>query len=127
MIQIKIKRAYDPPGPEDGRRFLVDRLWPRGVKREALKLDGWIKDVAPSDELRRWYGHDPTRWEEFQRRYEEELERNKEAWEPLLKEARSEDVTLIYAARDEEQNNAVVLRNFLQNRAGFPIASRANG
>ncbi|HPE63603.1 MAG TPA: DUF488 domain-containing protein [Methanothrix sp.] len=127
MIQIKIKRAYDPPGPEDGRRFLVDRLWPRGVKREALKLDGWIKDVAPSDELRRWYGHDPTRWEEFQRRYEEELERNKEAWEPLLKEARSEDVTLVYAARDEEQNNAVVLRNFLQNRAGFPIASRANG
>ena len=113
---IRIKRAYDSPGPEDGRRLLVDRLWPRGVKREALKLDGWIKDVAPSDELRRWYGHDKSRWEEFQRRYEEELEGNKEAWEPLLKEARSEDVTLVYAARDEEQNNAVVLRNFLQKR-----------
>ncbi|HPY72906.1 MAG: DUF488 family protein [Methanothrix sp.] len=111
---IRIKRAYDPPGPEDGRRFLVDRLWPRGVGKAALKVDGWIKEAAPSDGLRRWYGHDPSRWEEFRRRYEEELEANRAAWEPLLEEARSGDVTLIYSARDEEQNNAVVLKDRLQ-------------
>src|SRR5512133_3292802 len=81
---IRIKRAYEPPGPEDGARFLVDRLWPRGMKKESLALDGWLKDVAPDSELRTWFGHDPARWEEFCRRYEAELEANREAWQPLL-------------------------------------------
>lgn len=111
---IRIKRAYDPPAPGDGRRFLVDRLWPRGIGKEALKVDGWTKEAAPSDGLRRWYGHDPSRWEEFRRRYREELEANRAAWEPLLEAARSGDLTLVYSARDEERNNAAVLQEHLE-------------
>jgi uncharacterized protein YeaO (DUF488 family) len=115
---IRIKRAYDPPAPGDGRRFLVDRLWPRGVGKEALKVDGWTKEAAPSDGLRRWYGHDPSRSEEFRRRYREELETNRAAWEPLLEAARSGDLTLVYSARDEERNNAAVLQEHLERALG---------
>jgi len=110
---IRIKRVYDPPEPEDGKRYLVDRLWPRGVKKEALKLDGWLKDVAPSDELRRWFGHDPSRWEEFQRRYTAELKAKPETWRVLLESARKGNLTLLFSARDERLNNAVVLKAFL--------------
>jgi len=113
---IRVKRAYDPPAPEDGKRFLVDRLWPRGVKKEALKLDGWLKDVAPSDALRRWFGHDPAKWEEFQRRYFAELEAKPESWRPLLEAARAGNVTLLFSARDEAHNNAVALKAFLEVR-----------
>lgn len=112
---IKIKRAYQPAEDEDGFRILVDRLWPRGISKEKAKLDLWLKDVAPSSELRKWFAHDPERWDEFQTRYEEELKDKKE----ILKEIKDEEkenptVTLIYGAKDEEHNNAVVLRDFLR-------------
>jgi uncharacterized protein YeaO (DUF488 family) len=113
---IKIKRVYDPPEPGDGKRFLVDRLWPRGVNKEVLKMDGWLKDIAPSDNLRKWFGHDPEKWEEFQRRYEAELDNRQEVWKVILKADESGSVTLIYGARDEQHNNAVVLREYLEKK-----------
>lgn len=116
MGAIRVKRVYEPATPEDGQRFLVDRLWPRGLKKEAVHLAGWLKDVAPSDELRRWFGHDPAKWEEFQRRYFAELESRPEAWRPLLEAARRGTVTLLFAARDDRHNNAVALKAFLEAR-----------
>lgn len=113
---IRVKRVYDPPAPEDGLRFLVDRLWPRGMKKENLRIDGWMKEVAPSADLRRWFGHEPDRWEEFCLRYEAELAGNREAWEPLLKTARGGTITLLFGAHDLEHNNALVLKSFLETR-----------
>ncbi|MGC4191715.1 MAG: DUF488 domain-containing protein [Thermomicrobiales bacterium] len=113
---IRIKRAYDDGSPDDGTRVLVDRLWPRGVSKERIRIAFWEKDVAPSTALRQWFGHDPARWDEFQRRYVAELVANPEAWRPILDAARSEDVTLVYGAKDTEHNDAVVLQRFLQNR-----------
>ncbi len=113
---LKVKRVYDPPSSRDGRRFLVDRLWPRGVKRDALSLDDWLKDVGPSDALRRWFGHKPSRWEAFQRRYAVELGRRPETWRPLLEASRRGTVTLIYSARDPDHNNAVALKSYLEAR-----------
>jgi uncharacterized protein YeaO (DUF488 family) len=113
---IYVKRVYDYPEPDGSRRFLVDRVWPRGVKREALALDGWLRDVAPSDELRRWFGHDPARWDEFRRRYFGELDENPEAWQVIQEAAEQGDVTLLYGARDTEHNNAVALSEYLQPR-----------
>ncbi len=110
---LQIKRAYEEASPTDGRRYLVDRLWPRGIKKEAVHLDGWFKDVAPSADLRRWFGHDPALWPEFQQRYRAELEANPDGWQPLLEAARQGDVTLVYSAHDEQHNDAVVLRAFL--------------
>lgn len=115
---IKVKRAYEEPEPEDGRRFLVDRFWPRGLKKEALQLDDWIKELAPSDELRRWFDHDPRRWDTFKQRYRSELDEQLERWRPLLEAARHGDVTLVYAARGEEHNNAVALQAYLQEKLG---------
>ncbi|GIV68352.1 DUF488 domain-containing protein [Caldilinea sp.] len=112
---IYIKRAYEPAQPEDGRRYLVDRLWPRGIKREALRLDGWLPETAPSDALRRWFGHDPAKWDEFQTRYFAELDAKPQAWQPLMEAAQQEDVTLVYAARDSLHNNAVALKRYLEN------------
>jgi len=120
---IRTKRVYAPPVPEDGKRFLVDRRWPRGVRREALRLDGWLKEVAPSDGLRRWFGHDPARWEAFRRRYVEELEARPEAWRPLGEAAREGDVTLLFGARDEARNNAVALKAFLEGKLRWASAS----
>jgi len=111
---IRLKRAYDPPEAGEGSRFLVDQLWPRGIKKEALKLDAWIKDAAPSSELRRWFNHEPAKWQEFQKRYAQELDSKPEAWKPLLQAAMQGDIILIYSARDEEHNNAVVLKNYLE-------------
>jgi uncharacterized protein YeaO (DUF488 family) len=111
---IKVKRTYDPPESDDGARFLVDRLWPRGVKKEDLQLDAWLKDVAPSDNLRRWFGHDPAKWEEFQRRYFAELDGKAQALRPIRDAARQGNVTLLYSARDMEHNNAVALRAYLE-------------
>ncbi len=113
---IRLKRAYEPAAPADGRRILVERLWPRGVTKAALRLDEWAKGVAPSAALRTWYGHDPARWPEFRRRYLAELGRNRDAWEPLLAAARRGRVTFVYAARDEARNGAVVLKAFLDRR-----------
>lgn len=113
---IRLKRVHDPPEPDDGPRFLVDRLWPRGVKKESLRMDGWLKEVAPSDALRSWFGHDPARWEEFRRRYEAELSDNAAAWRPLLELSRKQTITLLFGAHDRERNNAVALRSFLEAR-----------
>lgn len=113
---IDVKRAYESPAAEDGQRFLVDRLWPRGVKKEDLRLAGWVKQAAPSDELRKWFGHDPEKWQEFKQRYRAELEDSPDAWQPLLEVAEKEHVTLIYSARDTEHNNALVLKDFLEDK-----------
>jgi uncharacterized protein YeaO (DUF488 family) len=114
---IQVKRAYDPVERGDGTRFLVDRLWPRGVAKEALRQNGWLKDVAPSNELCKWFGHDPARWDEFQRHYFAELDAEPEAWQPILKVARRGNVTLLYGARDTEHNNAVALKEYLEKQA----------
>lgn len=113
-MKIQIKRAYEPVAAEDGERFLVDRLWPRGVKKEALGLTGWLKEVAPSNTLRSWFGHDPERWEEFRRRYRDELKTQQAALQPLREALKRGPVTLVYSARDEAHNQAVVLREFLK-------------
>ena len=110
---IKLKRAYDAPARGDGKRFLVERLWPRGIRKADLPLDGWLKDVAPSAELRRWFAHDPRKWSEFQRRYRLELRRNASYLAPLVAAARKGPTTLVYSARDTEHNAAVVLRDYL--------------
>lgn len=115
---IQIKRAYDPPARGDGRRFLVERLWPRGMKKEALALDAWVKDVAPTTELRKWFGHRVERWQEFRRRYRAELGTNPESWQPILQAAERHTVTLLYSAHDTEHNGAVVLRDFLTEHQG---------
>lgn len=111
---IRIKRAYHPPGPSDGRRILVDRLWPRGLSKEAARIDAWLKDVAPNDALRRWFGHDPRRWIEFKRRYRDELQEKTGEIKGLAEEARLGTVTLLYGARDEKHNNAVALKELLE-------------
>lgn len=123
MAAIQVKRAYEEPEASDGERFLVDRVWPRGRSREALALEDWAREVAPSDGLRRWFGHDPGRWEEFRRRYGEELEGRPEAWKPLLEAARRGTITLVYGARDRDRNNAVALGAFLGER----LAPRRRG
>lgn len=117
---IKCKRVYDPADHEDGARFLVDRLWPRGIKKEVLKLDGWLKEAAPSDDLRRWFNHEPSRWDEFQRRYADELDSKSEAWRPLLEAAQSGGVTLLFSARNVENNNAVALKAYLERKLRHP-------
>ncbi len=113
---ILLKRVYEKPSDTDGDRFLVDRLWPRGVKKSSLAIEGWLKDAAPSTELRTWYHHDPSLWDQFRRRYFSELEKNPAAWLPLLEAARRGTVTLIYSAQNTEQNNAAALKEFLMPR-----------
>ena len=113
---IDRKRAYEPSSAKDGERILVERLWPRGISKETLRLDAWMKEVAPSTELRKWFAHDPAKWTEFRRRYFAELDANRDAWQPLLDLARKKHVTLIYSAHDEEHNAAVALRQYLQRK-----------
>jgi uncharacterized protein YeaO (DUF488 family) len=114
---IRIKRVYDAAARGDGKRLLVERLWPRGMSKERLEMDAWFKDVAPSTALRRWFGHKPERWDEFRRRYERELDSCPDAWLPILEASRKRAVTLLYSARDVEHNGAVVLRDYLAARA----------
>jgi len=116
QLPIAIKRVYDAPAATDGHRLLVERLWPRGMKKEALQLDGWLREVAPSTELRQWFGHEPARWDEFQRRYQAELEAHPAAWQPILDAAKAGPVTLLFSSRDTEHNNTVALRAFLLAR-----------
>jgi uncharacterized protein YeaO (DUF488 family) len=111
--KIEIKRVYESPVPEDGRRVLVERLWPRGVRKDTLKLDMWVRELGASDALRRWYGHDPERWPEFRRRYRAELLGHPEHWRPLVELAREDSLTLLFSARDPLRNNAFALREFL--------------
>lgn len=114
---IRVKRVYEAPQASDGRRFLVERLWPRGIKKECLQMDGWLKDLGASTELRRWFGHDPARWKEFQRRYIAELNAHPAACQPVRDAARRGNVTLLYSARDPEHNNAVALKAFLETES----------
>lgn len=114
---IQIKRVYEAADGKDGERFLVDRLWPRGIKKEALAIEAWLKDVAPSTELRNWYHHDLARWEQFRKLYFSELENNPEAWRPLLEAARRGTITLLYSAKHAENNNAVALKEFLTQKS----------
>ncbi len=116
---VKLKRAREPPSRADGYRVLVDRLWPRGVRKEALALDAWDKEVAPSTALRRWFGHDPARWREFTRRYRDELAKEPRSQHlgELAGRAASRTVTLVFGARDVEHNNAVVLREEIERAA----------
>ncbi len=124
---ITLKRVYEPASPEDGTRLLVERLWPRGMKKAALRLDEWKKGVAPCDALRRWFAHDPAKWAEFQRRYFAELDRNPGAWDAILQASRRRRVTLLYSAHDTEHNNAVALKHYLEAKAGkVATGSRRN-
>jgi uncharacterized protein YeaO (DUF488 family) len=109
-----LKRAYEKATPEDGTRFLVERLWPRGIKKTDLRVDAWIKDVGASDALRRWFGHDPKKWSDFRRRYFAELDHHPEACEQIRSAARHGRVTLVYSAHDTEHNNAVALKEYLE-------------
>jgi uncharacterized protein YeaO (DUF488 family) len=113
-MAVRLKRAYEPPEPSDGYRVLIDRLWPRGVKKEEARLDEWARELAPSSELRRWFGHDPAKFDEFRRRYREELAAQEEKLTELRRLARKETVTLVYSARDTEHNDAVVLADLLR-------------
>lgn len=113
---LQIKRAYEPAQPSDGKRILVERLWPRGMKKESLKMDGWLKEVSPSPELRRWFGHDPAKWNEFKERYTAQLRAHPETWQPLLDLARRGNVTLLYSAHDTEHNSALLLKGFLERK-----------
>ena len=113
---ILLKRAYDQATPRDGKRFLVERLWPRGIKKTDLPLDDWFKDVAPSTELRKWFSHDPARWNEFQHRYRAELQHQPQLWKPLLDAARKGTITLVFSSHDVEHNNAVALKEFLESQ-----------
>jgi len=116
-MDIRIRRAYEPPGRGDGYRVLVDRVWPRGVSKAELDLDEWQKEIAPSTRLRQWFGHDPERWKGFQERYFAELEKKQEAVLGLVERARQGRITLVYGAKDQEHNQAVALRVYLLARA----------
>lgn len=113
---IRVKRIYEPPLKADGVRLLAERLWPRGLKKEAARLDGWLRAAAPSTALRKWFNHDPAKWREFQRRYAGELDRQPEAWRPILEAARKGPVTLLFSSRNAECNNVVALRTYLKSR-----------
>jgi uncharacterized protein YeaO (DUF488 family) len=114
---LKLKRAYEPVSKTDGTRFLVERLWPRGLSKARVHVDAWPKDVGPSTELRNWFSHDPERWPQFRRRYFRELDTRPEAWQPILSKARRGVVTLVYSSRDAVHNNAVALQEYLRARA----------
>jgi uncharacterized protein YeaO (DUF488 family) len=120
---IRVKRVYEPFEKSDGVRFLVDHLWPRGLKKDAVHVERWIKAVSPSNELRSWFGHEPVKWKEFQRRYFAELNEKPETWAALLEAAREKDITLVYSARDTEHNNAAALKLFLEKK----LARRPRG
>ncbi len=111
---IKVKRIYDPASSDDGRRIYIDRLWPRGLKKSDALFDEWLKEISPSNELRKWFGHDPAKWEEFKKRYKKELEDKKEILERLKKDAKRQKITLLYSAKETEHNNAVAMKEFIE-------------
>lgn len=113
-IKIRVKRVYEEPEESDGRRILVDRLWPRGFSREKAKVDVWLKEIAPSTELRRWYGHDPSKWTEFKSRYAAELAANPDQLEKIFREVQTGIATFLYSSKEEQLNNAVALKQYLE-------------
>lgn len=110
---IKIKRIYDPASPDDGKRIYIDRLWPRGKKKEEVIIDEWLKEISPSDGLRKWFGHDPSKYAEFKKRYTKELKKHSDILEKIRKEAKKKTVTLLFSAKDPEHNNATVMQELL--------------
>ena len=115
LMPIFLKRAYEKPSSEDGKRLLVERLWPRGLKKEEAEIDEWLKEVAPSTELRKWYSHDPAKWAEFKKRYWKELESKKDVMLKLAKEAKERKVTFVFGSKEEKQNNANALKEYIEN------------
>jgi uncharacterized protein YeaO (DUF488 family) len=115
-MTIRIKRVYEPAEPGDGERVLVDRLWPRGLSKEKLQLDAWLKDIAPSNELRKWFHHEGAEWTEFRKRYFKELEAQPELVQELRRKSEGHTLTLLYSSRNEEQNNASVLKEYLERK-----------
>ena len=115
-MNIQLKRAYEEPSETDGTRILIDRLWPRGLTKEKAKIDLWLKDIAPSTELRTWFGHDPSKWDDFKQRYKNELKNNSETVAKLLEQMAQGKVTFVYSAKDKEHNDAVVLAEYLGER-----------
>lgn len=115
-VMIQTKRVYEPPSHSDGARFLVERLWPRGIKKQELDAQAWLKEVAPSTELRRWFAHDPSKWSAFKRKYFAELNKGAPAWKPIVQAARRGNVALLYSARDTEHNNAVALKAYIDKK-----------
>jgi uncharacterized protein YeaO (DUF488 family) len=113
-MMLKLKRAYEPESRSDGTRLLVERLWPRGLSKAALRIDAWLKEAGPSTELRQWFNHDPAKWPAFRARYFRELDSRPEAWRPIVTAARRGAVTLVYSSRDTEHNNAVALKDYLR-------------
>jgi uncharacterized protein YeaO (DUF488 family) len=111
---IKLKRIYDPVSPDDGKRILIDRLWPRGIKKEDARIDEWLRDIAPSAQLRKWFSHEPSKWAEFKKRYREELKDKRELIDRLRSEAENGTLTLLYSAKDREHNNAIVLKEVIE-------------
>ncbi|MEP7376847.1 MAG: DUF488 domain-containing protein [Chitinophagaceae bacterium] len=114
-MELKIKRVYEKPAKGDGKRILVDRLWPRGLTKEKASIDLWLKDIAPTTELRKWFGHDPDKWKEFKKRYHQELKNNKEQVSILYEQLKKRVVTLVYGAKDEQHNEALVLKEWLSH------------
>ena len=121
---ITLKRAYEPVSHSDGARLLVERLWPRGVSKAKLRVDAWLKEAGPSTELRKWFSHDPEKWDEFRRRYFRELDSRTEAWQRIVSAARRGRVTLVYSSHDTQHNNAVALQEYVQAKARRPAASQ---
>ena len=115
-MHINIKRVYEEPKKDDGERILIDRLWPRGLTKEKAKVDLWLKDIAPSTTLRKWFGHEPSKWNEFKKKYHDELKDNTESVNKLKEELKKEKVTLIYGAKDKEHNDAVVLKEYFEQK-----------
>ena len=115
-MDIRVKRVYEPPAKRDGRRVLVDRLWPRGLSKADAKIDHWPKEIAPSTELRKWYGHDPDKWPEFKRRYFKELQSKSDAVQALLDYIRTGKVTLVYGSKEQRLNNVAALKEYLEAR-----------
>jgi uncharacterized protein YeaO (DUF488 family) len=124
-VAIAVKRAYDPVSRADGTRFLVERLWPRGISKAKLRVDAWLKEVGPSTKLRQWFRHDPEKWREFRRRYRRELDSRREAWQPIVTAAGRGPVTLVYSSHDTEHNNAVALQQYLEARIRRPSKATA--
>lgn len=123
---ILLQRVYEKPTPSDGVRFLIERLWPRGIRKTDLPMDGWQKEAGPSTQLRKWFAHDPAKWTEFQHKYFAELDTRPEAWEPILKAARHGVVTLLYSSHDAEHNNAVALKSYLEAKLANKSATAAH-